>query len=166
MGKKILFSANVLLTCTLTLLSIIATPALLSNRLQRNQSTQKPTAVSTLAPLPIPTGHYKVITRFLAGPKAGQIEEGTYDIRSDGSLTVFFLGVGTGYGTISLDADKHQYILTFREVLPGMGDIQVVQIASTLSHNQFVSQGYGELYVNGHPQQESRSMTISTATLM
>ena len=114
----------------------------------------------------IASGHYTVITRFLAGPKAGQSEQGTYDFSSNGALTVFFPAVGTGHGTISQDGDTHTYLLTFREIVPGMGDIQVAQIVSTLSKNTFTSQGYGELYINGQPQQNSRNTTISTATLV
>jgi hypothetical protein len=119
----------------------------------------------------IQPGHYTVTTTFIAGPRAGQSESGTYDIQAiqasrpqSYSLTVYFPSVGTGYGTIA-DNGAGAYILTFREVIPNVGEVQVAQVVTRMSNARFTSQGYGELYVNNVPQQSSRNTTISVATL-
>lgn len=115
----------------------------------------------------IQPGHYTVTTNFTSGPKAGQSEQGAYDFTQDGSLTVYFPGVGTGYGTIALSGDNnHTYILTFREVIPQVGDIQVTQIVTDITDTGFTSQGFGMLYTNNQPQLSSKNMTTSVATLV
>lgn len=117
--------------------------------------------------LPIATitpGRYSVMTRFLAGPKAGQSQQGTYDIRPDGALTVFLPYVGTGYGTIAQAGNT--YILTFREMIPQVGEVQVTQVVTSITKNGFTSQGFGEFYVNGQPQQQGRNQATSVAVLV
>ncbi len=163
MSKTTVLHYIVILVCSFVPCVLIAFALASSGILATPGGQSKSTALvsGSIAP-----SHYTVITRFISGPKAGQSEQGTYTISPDGALTVFFPGIGTGHGTISQDGDIHTYILTFREMVSGTGDIQVAQIVSTLSKNTFTSQGYGELYINGQPQQNSRNVTISTATLV
>lgn len=164
MSKTTVLHFTVVFVCTLVPCVLVALALTNSGVLAASGGQNTSTVLGSGS---IASGHYTVTTRFLSGPKAGQSEQGTYDIRSNGALTVFFPGIGMGHGTISRDGENtHTYILTFREVVPGTGDIQVAQIVSILSKNTFTSQGYGELYINDQPQQNSRNMTISTAILV
>jgi hypothetical protein len=147
------------------LLAIIVVSSAIYAKTAYSQVNSQQRAGTTKSPdFTIVPGHYTVTTRFLAGPKAGQKEQGTYDIGGDGSLTVFFPAVGTGHGTI-VPGYGRTYILTFREVIPHVGDIQVAQVVTTISKEGFTSQGFGQLYINGVPEQGSRNKTISVATI-